>query len=77
MFPTFLPQFIKSVTRIILFLQVNSLRENVSQILDFQSDFCSEIQQLIDCEEDFKSINEVDLFQVCFVEIRVIRWLCV
>ena len=53
---------------IILFhSQVNSLAENISQIIDFQSSFCCEIQQLIDCEEDFKNISEVNLFQVCCV----------
>jgi hypothetical protein len=69
MLSTLLSQFFKLGTRIILYLQVNSLAENVSQILDFQSSFCCEIQQLIDCEEDFKNINEVGLFQVRFMEI--------
>lgn len=43
--------------------EVNSLVENVSQIIEFQTSFCSEIQQLIDCEEDFKNIKEIGLFQ--------------
>lgn len=54
-------------TKGIFCFQVNSLTENVSQIIEFQSSFCNEIQQLIDCEEDFKNINEVELFQVCFI----------
>ena len=43
---------------------MNSLADNVAQIIEFQNSFCSEIQQLIECEKDFKNIKDVGLFQV-------------
>ena len=58
--------------------QVNSLAENVTQIIEFQNGFCSEIQQLLDYEEDFKNINEIGLFQVYIIltnrKERARRW---
>lgn len=51
------------------------MAENTSEIIEFQSEFCFEIQQLIDGEENFNNMNDVEDFQVntCKVTLSVVE----